>query len=198
MLILLSRGMPLAQFSRQPRIVKKNHFRRRSSGFTLLELIVVILIIGLLLTFATISVGTSSSKELETEAKRFYSLLKLASEEAIMNTQEMALELSKNQYQFLIWGETGFQSPDGEEGGNFFRPRELPEQIVINLKIEETKIEFDDIDEDEELPKVGIFSSGEMTPFSIIFSQEDGEAYQVSGDHNGKIDYVGKVEDARF
>ena len=149
MLNLMSRGKRLMYFPRLALSNKKKHIKRHSSGFTLLELIVVILIIGLLLTFATISVGTSSSKELETEAKRFYSLLKLASEEAIMNTQEMALELSKNQYQFLVWGETGFQSPD-EEGGNFFRPRELPEQIVINLEIEETKIDFDDLEEEEE------------------------------------------------
>ena len=197
MLNLMSRGKRLMYFPRLALSNKKKHIKRHSSGFTLLELIVVILIIGLLLTFATISVGTSSSKELETEAKRFYSLLKLASEEAIMNTQEMALELSKNQYQFLVWGETGFQSPD-EEGGNFFRPRELPEQIVINLEIEETKIDFDDLEEEEELPKIGIFSSGEMTPFSIIFFQDDGEAYKISGNHNGKIDYMGKVEDARL
>ena len=198
MLNFVSEGTRSTRFSRQLSSIKKKHIRPRSSGFTLLELIVVILIIGLLLTFATISVGTSSSKQLETEAKRFYSLLKLASEEAIMNTQEIALEFSKNQYQFLVWSETGFQSPDGEQGGNFFRPRELPEQIIINLEIENTKIDFDDLEETEELPKIGIFSSGEMTPFSITFSQDDGEAYSISGDYKGKIDYLGKVEEAWF
>jgi len=123
--------------------------------------------------------------------------MKLASEEAIMNTQEMALEISKNQYQFLVWSETGFKAMDDESGGNFFRPRELPERIIVDLEIEETKIDFEDY-ESEELPKIGLFSSGELTPFNITFSQEDGEIYHISGDHNGIIDYVGKVEEAPF
>ena len=176
-----------------------NHVNKNSlsAGFTLIELIVVILIVGLLITFATLSVGTSGDKQLETEAKRFYSLMKLASEEAIMNTQEMALELSKNQYQFLVWGDTGFQSLEGDEGGLVFRPRELPEHIFISVEIEDSKIDFDDIENDE-LPKIGLFSSGELTPFNMTFSQEDGAIFQITGDHSGKIEYVGKVKEPPF
>jgi len=194
MLNLLSCG---GNSSRQRSPSVHSNKKSLSAGFTLIELIVVILIVGLLITFATISVGTSGDKQLETEAKRFYSLMKLASEEAIMNTQEMALELSKNQYQFLVWSETGFQALEGDEGGLVFRPRELPEYIFINVEIEDTKIDFEDIESDE-LPKIGLFSSGELTPFNITFSQEDGAIFQITGDYSGKIDYVGKVKEQPF
>ena len=177
---------------------KKSAIKFHSSGFTLLELIVVILIIGLLITFATISVGTSGGKQVETEAKRFYSLLKLASEEAIMNSQEIALELGKSQYQFLVWGDTGFQPIEGDAGASFFRLRELPESILLKLEIEGSNIDFEDMGSDDSLPKIGLFSSGEMTPFNILFFQEDGEGYHISGDHSGKIDYIGKVGDNPF
>lgn len=173
------------------------NIRKIQSGFTLLELIVVILIVGLLLTFATLSVGTSADKQLETEAKRFASLMKLASEEAIMNSQEMALEINKQGYRFLVWGGEGLQPVD-EENGVVFRARELPEYMHVTAVIEEQHIDFSELDEDAELPKLGIFSSGEMTPFTITFSQDDGTSFEVSGDYFGRIEYLGKTKSADF
>jgi len=174
-----------------------SEMNRKQAGFTLLELIVVILIVGLLLTFATLSVGTSADKQLETEAKRFASLMKLASEEAIMNSREMALEVNKQSYSFLVYLDNQFQPLD-EEGGGVFRARELPEYIKIGAEIEEEIIDFDELEEDDELPKILVLSSGEMTPFNIKFSQDDGATYEISGDFFGRIEYVGKVKSDDF
>lgn len=168
---------------------------RRQSGFTLLELMVVVAIIGILFSFASLSVNIGDDNSIEAEAKRFSALVKLASEEAIINTREMVLEVGKNQYQFLELGEQGFTPVPAEDG--VFRPRELPEHIEIELELEDQKVDFSGFEEGD-FPKIGIFSSGEMTPFAITFKREDGIAFGVDADFSGNIQFLGKIKEAVF
>ena len=155
-------------------------------GFTLIELIVVILIIGLLITMASISVGTSTDKSLETEAKRFASLVKLASDESVMNVRPIAVQVAKQTYQFSIAGEVESEDP-------IFRPREISDHIHMNVVIEDEKVDFESLEEGS-FANIYILPSGEMTPFSVVFYQDDGTAYEVVGDFFSKIEFVGKVK----
>jgi general secretion pathway protein H len=156
---------------------------------------VVIVIIGVLFSMAALSVSTSTDQSVEAEAKRFAALMKLASEEAIINTREMILEVDKRQYRFLVLSDQGFVHV--EEGDKVFRPRELPDNLEIKLRLEDQSISFDGL-EAENLPKIGIFSSGEMTPFSITFFRDDGLAYGVDADFFGKVEYQGKLHEGEF
>jgi len=182
----------------------RTRFARRSSleqsnilqqGFTLLELMVVIAIIGVLFSLAALSVGTSNDQSVDAEAKRFAALMRLASEEAIVNTREMILEVDKRQYRFLVLTEQGFVPI--EEGDKVFRPRELPDNLEIKLRIEDQSVEFDGL-EAENLPKIGIFSSGEMTPFSFTLLRDDGLAYGVDADFFGSVEYLGKLKEGDY
>lgn len=155
-------------------------------GFTLIELIVVILIIGLLITMATISVTTSTDKSLETEAKRFASLVKLASDESVMNVRPIAVQVAKQTYQFSIAGEVESEDP-------IFRPREVSDHIHMNVVIEDEKVDFESLEEGS-FANIYILPSGEMTPFSVVFYQDDGTAYEVVGDYLSKVEFVGKVK----
>ena len=60
-------------------------FSRQQAGFTLLEMMVVVVIIGIIMSFATLSIGGGDRRadELKREAQRFMALLELASSEAI-------------------------------------------------------------------------------------------------------------------
>lgn len=177
------------------RISFKPVYKTLQRGFTLLELMVVIAIIGILFSFAALSISAGSDQGIEAEAKRFAALMQLASEEAIINTREMFLEVDKRQYRFMVLGEQGFAPI--EEGDKVFRPRELPENMEIKLLIEERRIEFEGL-EPENLPKIGVFSSGEMTPFTLTFLREDGLAYGVEADFFGKVQYLGKLDEGEF
>ncbi len=161
-------------------------FRQLQRGFTLLELMVVILIIGLLLTMATMSVTTSTDKSLETEVKRFASLMKLASDEAILNARPIAAQIGVKTYQFSIAGQI-------ESDDRLFRPREIADYIQLDVTIEDQKIDFDELEKDT-MANIYILPSGEMTPFSVIFSRDDGLAYEVTGSFFGDIEFVGKVK----
>jgi general secretion pathway protein H len=160
------------------------------TGFTLLELLVVIFIIGMIMTFAALSVGGGSDRVVEQEAKRLTALLRLAGDESIMNSRDMALQLAKTQYAFMAFGLDGQLVPI-EEDDTTFRPRELPDDVMFKeaeIGGESVTLSVDP-DSDEEPPKIFILSSGEMSPFTLQLGRDDGPDYEVIGDFAGRIEY---------
>lgn len=74
----------------------------RARGFTLLELLVVLVIVGLVLGFVSINAIQSEQQALQKEAQRIALLLQLAREEAIVRNRPIAFEADSNSYRFLV------------------------------------------------------------------------------------------------
>ncbi len=74
----------------------------RQRGFTLLELLVVLVIIGIMLGAVSFSTIQSSRQRLQTDAQRLALLLQLAREEAIVRNAPTAFEATENGYHFLV------------------------------------------------------------------------------------------------
>jgi len=168
--------------------------RQSQAGFTLLEVMVVVLIIGIIISFASLSVGQSGSQEQEQEAKRLTALLRLASEDAIFNSRELVLELFSGGYRFTVLDAVGQrQSLDKEEVT--YRERELPEQYHLRVEINGEEVSLSALpQEGEPPPAVYLLSSGEMTPFTIDVVNDDKIGYRVQGEYSGQVAYIGRVE----
>jgi general secretion pathway protein H len=162
-------------------------------GFSLLELLVVIVIIAILFTFTTLAIrGTSPEELLQTEAQRLDRLLQLALEEAILKGMEYGLEFKPNSYRFLLYAENRWQPLEADK---LLRERQLPEDMEFELEIEQIDVlineaENTDEDDDEEKarPQVFLLSSGEITPeFSVrLVMPGVATSYIVSGSVNGE------------
>ena len=156
----------------------------RANGFTLLELLIVIVIVSVLFSFMILTIrGASPEDAIEEEARRFNQLIQLALEEAVLRNTEYGLKFSIHGYQFLQLEENKWQAMDADR---LLRPRELPLEMEIEISIEETDIvieeaeeeptDDDDPDEDKPAeknlrPQVFLMSSEEITPeFSARFT----------------------------
>jgi general secretion pathway protein H len=71
-------------------------------GFTLLELLVVLVIAGLLMGMVAFNAMPSAHQALQNEAQRIALLLQLARDEAIVRNRPIAFEADAERYRFLI------------------------------------------------------------------------------------------------
>ena len=154
----------------------------RMAGFTLLEVLVVIAIIGILLTIATLSVEQNSRNVLQQEAERLQGLLQLAADEAILSGRELALQIDPDRYLFMrLEGENWKPL----EADRILRERQLPVNIHLELQVEGVAV---DMFAEQQPRRIFILSSGEMTPFELLLgNQEEGE-YILQGDITGKLE----------
>lgn len=160
-------------------------------GFSLLELLVVIVIISILFTFTTLAIrGTSPEELIQTEAQRLDRLIQLALEEAILKGVEYGVEFKPDSYRFLLFVENTWQPLDDDK---LLRQRQLPENMEFELEIEQIEVlveiaSEDSEDEDSPDPQVFILSSGEITPeFSVRLAMPGvATSYTVSGTINGE------------
>ncbi len=82
---------------------------RRVRGFTLVEVMVVMVIIGLTLGLATLNAVPSPRQDLQEEAQRLSLLLQLARDEAIVRNRLVAFEANPERYRFMVRNEGGWE-----------------------------------------------------------------------------------------
>jgi general secretion pathway protein H len=165
---------------------------RQSAGFTLIELMVVIVLIGIVFTFAALSIGGDDVAELmEQEARRLVSLVDLAGEEAIVRGEELAIQFTDEGYTFLVAGDSGWTALQDD---GLFKPRTLPPGIELRLEVEGKlpPLQMHDPDaenkDDAMVPQVYVLSSGEITPFTVILQSESSDArYHMTASQLGDL-----------
>lgn len=155
----------------------------RASGFTLIEILVVVVIVGIVMTVALLSLSLAGDDgQIRREARRFMSLVDVAQDEALMQGREFGLELMTDSYRFVEYDPIGNQWSE-ILGDDHLRFRQLPEQMVLELFLEDQRILLDigpaEMEENDDIssfagidhysPHVLIFSSGDRTPFELHF-----------------------------
>ncbi len=157
--------------------------KRKTAGFTLIELLVVVLIIGITVGLVVISINPDKGDDVKAEAQRLQELIKLASQEAILQSSEYALEFSDDGYRFLVLVKKKWLPVEDP----ILRTRTMPGSIRIEVFVDDERFDFMKTEE-EVNPRIYLFSSGEITPVDILLEADDTEAsYHVITEISGKI-----------
>lgn len=80
-----------------------------SGGFTLLEVLIVLVIAGIMLGIVSFNVMQDEHRQLEHDAQRIALLLQLARDEAIVRNRPIAFEAEADRYRFLLYEEKSWQ-----------------------------------------------------------------------------------------
>jgi general secretion pathway protein H len=188
------------------RVSSRPSIRLASGGFTLIELMVVVLIIGLLAAAMVLSVGiVGRDQALEKESERAFALIKYAREKAEVQTREFGLYLGEHDYEFLTFDpRKNIWRPVDEDDS--MRLRELPDGLRLRLVVEGRAVVLRDPDPRkteeqlkkeslERVPHVIIFSNGDLTPFSLTLEREDpARSVTIASNEEGKIEAADLVE----
>jgi len=178
---------------------------RRQLGFTLIEILVVVIIIATISGIALMSIGLiGDDRDLDTERQRLASLIEVAQDEATLQGREFGLELMTSTYRFVEFDP--FASQWSEiPGDDLFRLRQLPEGMEFELYVEEKRVvladdpkELEDPDAqnmsrtaEKYAPHVFVFSSGELTAYEIRLRRpQQDQQLVMRGDILGEIEFV--------
>ena len=152
--------------------------RQRAAGFTLIELMVVVVIIGVVMAAMLLSVGGSGrDTQLEQERDRLAALIDYVRERAALQTVEYGLRCEIGDYRFVMYdSRTAKWTPDPLD--NSLRVRTLPPGLDLALTIEDRAIVLpkrtDATRTDaptDYTPQVMLFSSGDLTSFKLTLTR---------------------------
>lgn len=169
-----------------------HHKINNKQGFTLLEVMLTILLIGITATVVVMTLPTHTNKanDPKWQAESFVVLLQLAEDEALTSGNEYGIVLKESSYQFAQYNYTKKQWLPIFKGG-LSKRRNLSEDIRLTMtlkgsiwdKDQPTDEQFikddepDKIKSDDKIqplkPQVFVMSSGELTPFTVEFSNHN-------------------------
>lgn len=179
-----------------------NRPRRRraaphASGFTLLEVLVVMVIIGIITSMAVISVKVlGGDHEMDQEAARLQAILVQSREDAMLVGTDVGVRIDPRGYDFLRYdSRKELWQPVTDDP--MLRPRALPEGLTAQLRIDGREVVFRQPESTSLLeeaeppaePQLVVQASGDLVPFDVVL-RRDGttEERRVAGTAEGRIE----------
>ena len=167
-----------------------------NNGFTLIEVMVVIVLIGLMASLVQFNIASNKMEDLlRYESARFSAIFDVASEYGMLNNIELGIIVNEDGYKLVAYDGTKWADiPDQNWDANVT----LPEEVMVTLELDDLPIEepllfdtdtFKEKDEEDftlrskeeeekkVIPQIYILSGGDFTPFSVTFRIVEELAY---------------------
>ncbi|MBT2338210.1 MULTISPECIES: type II secretion system minor pseudopilin GspH [Pseudomonas] len=144
---------------------------RRCRGFTLLELMVVIVLIGMVAGMVSFAIGPSPTREARQNARDFIAVVQQLRERAVLDGQEFALRIHPRGYQALRLDAQGWTAVSALQ--------RLPDNLTLGLEQDGHAATLDDT---QGVPQLLMLSSDEISPFRLFIRAAGQHLVQVSSD----------------
>ena len=161
----------------------------RARGFTLLEMLVVVVIIAVMTTVAVLSIGVlGADRELDDEGDRYTDVVAAASEQAELEGRDYGIWLGPTRYQVLAFSVTK-QVWEMIPDDRMYEEHELPNGLNLELVIEGRPIALGlEKPIDARVPQVLLFASGDAAPYHLGLVREgSGTKWLVEGLADGTL-----------
>ena len=129
----------------------------KSSGFTLIEILVVLVILGITASVALLAFGDfGESRRVEAEAKRFLQKTRLIRHHALLEATTYGMKIMPTSYEIFRFTPPNTWTP---ATSTLLKPYTFPQKTLLYLNIQSTG----------KKNWVVFQASGEITPFTINF-----------------------------
>ncbi|QFU24929.1 type II secretion system minor pseudopilin GspH [Shewanella eurypsychrophilus] len=175
-------------------------------GFTLMEVLLVVLLMGLAASAVTMTMtGADSKKALERTALQFMSATEMVLDETVLSGHFIGVVVDDTSYKFVYYDEGKWKPLDKDR---ILAERQMEHGVQISLMLdglplvqedEESDSWFDEplIEKTEDdkkkfpEPQILLFPSGEMSAFEMTFFREDEQGKEIEalvvGDSLGRL-----------
>ncbi|MDO9180311.1 MAG: type II secretion system minor pseudopilin GspH [Agitococcus sp.] len=166
---------------------------KKSQGFTLIEVLLVVLLIGIVSGIVLLAASPNdSSRLIASETNRLAEAISLAADEAVSENQQLGLMLDEKSYRFLTFDDRTRQWLASDNP--VFSPYELPTNISLHILKDDasktlalTTQDSKKQDKESLMPQVVLLSSGETSSVILEFSAQDGDPQTLTLDELGSI-----------
>jgi general secretion pathway protein H len=149
-----------------------------NKGFTLIEILVVILIVGISASIAVLAFGDfGSGRKAEVAAEQFQSYVKMVQQRAILETNTLGININQNSYQTYRFQNLKWQPMPKK---SIFHSQKFPNKVIVTLQSSIKNQTFE--------PDIVINPSGDMTPFRLYFGNAaNPKIITLIGQHDGDL-----------
>lgn len=191
--------------------------KKWQSGYSLLEILAVLVVIGFAMNLVVLSLNDQAEEQLEQEALKLHTMINLASEFAVMNQFELGFHIDKNTqtFELLVFDSEKWIVLSEQD---VLKPHQFSELISAELVLEDLpwgeqnllqQVDWRQLlnSEDEEsmlelekmkIPQVLLLSSGEVSPFQMKLSLNDkpeATPYYIKGELMAPVELTQELDD---
>ena len=139
-------------------------------GFTLVEILVVVFVIGITLSLAALQLTGNNLRQLSREAERLQLTMTLAQDQATWRFQSIGIEFYQSGYRFVRYHtdrqhwQVIIEDP--------MQPHPFDTPVAVELLLEDTPVPLQPSAAETPQPHLVFLASGESTPFQLTLCPE--------------------------
>jgi general secretion pathway protein H len=171
----------------------KRRVKHKLGGFTLIEILIVLVIISIVSTVAIMSLKANDNRKIQSFSNELGQLMSLVEEQAMLRPAVLGVKITNDHYQFLIF-HSDAKMKKGEspwallEDDKLLGVQDVPDDIALKIVTSDVHEKQADDQADTITPQIVFSTSGDITPFAIYVGAQGKEPrYVIRGEADGTI-----------